>query len=109
MKYEQLLLNQLSEEAAEVSQRCSKAIRFGLIEKQPGQDLTNIYRLAEELKDCIAVISLLDKLPNVESLVELLDMSDDELNSRQEKIIKYLRYSQELGILDGGELPCRPQ
>jgi hypothetical protein len=59
MTREQHLLIKLSEECAEVAHRVSKALRFGLDEIQPGQDLDNGERLWQEIHDLIAVIEML--------------------------------------------------
>jgi NTP pyrophosphatase (non-canonical NTP hydrolase) len=53
------LLVCLAEECAEVSQRVSKALRFGLAEVQPGQPLNNAERIAGELDDLFAVARIL--------------------------------------------------
>lgn len=45
MTEEDILLLQLAEECAEVIQRVSKSLRFGLQEVQIGQSLTNSKRL----------------------------------------------------------------
>lgn len=52
------ILTILIEEAAEVQQRATKALRFGLDEVQPGQPLTNAERLAQEVGDLDAVIAM---------------------------------------------------
>jgi hypothetical protein len=49
------LLIILMEEAAEVQQRAAKALRFGLDEIQPGQELTNANRIEDEVGDFIAI------------------------------------------------------
>ncbi|MEH6358963.1 MAG: hypothetical protein V7745_08235 [Pseudomonadales bacterium] len=53
------LLVILMEECAEVTQRASKAIRFGLEEVQPGQEYTNAQRLAHEIGDINEVVNRL--------------------------------------------------
>ncbi len=53
------LLTILIEEAAEVQQRATKALRFGIEEVQPGQLLSNAQRLALELGDLSEVVSRL--------------------------------------------------
>ena len=58
---ERELLTILAEECCEVGQRVSKALRFGIKEIQPGQDLTNAERIMEELGDIFAVMELLEK------------------------------------------------
>jgi hypothetical protein len=53
------LLTILGEECNEVAQRISKALRFGLEEKEPNQDKTNAERIVLELVDEIAVLIML--------------------------------------------------
>jgi NTP pyrophosphatase (non-canonical NTP hydrolase) len=53
------LLTCLAEECAEVGQRVSKALRFGLAEVQPGQPSNNAERITEELGDLISVVGIL--------------------------------------------------
>lgn len=86
---EKYLLGVLAEEAAEVSQRAIKAQRFGLNEMQPGQDLTNVERLVNELVDVVAVCGMLS-LPHPDHL-------DDKINIKIAKVEKYWAYSVELG------------
>lgn len=64
MNREQMLLNILSEECAEVAQRASKAIRFGMEEKQPGQHSTNRDRLEMELGDLMGMVDMLGLIPD---------------------------------------------
>ena len=52
---ERELLEILAEECAEVIQRVTKALRFGVDEVQPGQPHTNAQRLAHEIGDVLAV------------------------------------------------------
>jgi hypothetical protein len=58
---EQYLLICLMEECDEVSQRVSKALRFGLDEVQPGQSLMNSERIGVELTDLVTVVDALSK------------------------------------------------
>lgn len=53
------LLILLMEECAEVQQRASKALRFGLGEVQEGQPLDNRERLSVELADVMAIVQML--------------------------------------------------
>lgn len=87
------------EECAEVQQRLSKALRFGLEQIQekaidkPEQNpmrLTNRERITDEYSDLIAVM-------------RMLDMDTVDLNKVQTKIAKverYLQFSKQLGTLD---------
>jgi hypothetical protein len=56
---ERELIEILIEECAEVQQRATKALRFGLNEVQPGQQFTNAFRLGGEMGDLIVMIELL--------------------------------------------------
>ena len=86
------LLVKLAEECAEVAQRATKALRFGLLEVQPGQPLNNAERLVGELTDLYAVIDLLAKEGAISA--ETLD-----LEPKRARIEKYLAYSASLGTL----------
>lgn len=83
-------LTVLSEECAEVAQRACKAIRFGLEEIQPGQEENNKRRLERELADLMATAELLD-----------LNIRDTDKDAKKEKLKKYMKYSREIGTLEG--------
>lgn len=55
-EYERELLTILVEECAEVAQRATKAMRFGLDETQKGQPFDNSVRLGNELGDLSCVV-----------------------------------------------------
>jgi hypothetical protein len=57
-----------AEECAEVTQRITKALRFGLDEVHPGQPLTNAQRIAGELGDLQAVVNMLAALDVLNSM-----------------------------------------
>jgi NTP pyrophosphatase (non-canonical NTP hydrolase) len=86
------LLTCLAEECAEVSQRVSKALRFGLHEVQPGQADNNAERIAAELVDLCAV---------AEILVGEGIIPDRPVSSRakREKIEKFMEISRAQGVL----------
>mgnify|MGYP003417998927 FL=1 len=89
----QHLIAILGEEGVEVSQRTTKALRFGLNEIQPEQEFDNSERIMIEMSDMIAVYeTLVDEgiLPPVER--ELVD-------KKKEKVEKFLRYSDEQGMV----------
>lgn len=60
--YERELLTILIEEASEIQQRATKALRFGLDEVQPGQSLNNAQRLDYEIGDFLAVLRRLQAI-----------------------------------------------
>lgn len=87
------LLTCLAEECSEVAQRCSKAIRFGLDEVQPGQDHSNAERLAQELDDLVGVAKML------RAATTLRDPSWRDQERKAAKVEKYAAYSRQLGRL----------
>jgi len=94
MNRQEHLLTILAEECAEVAQRASKALRFGLGEVQPGQELTNAERIEGELTDLFSVVLMLVD----EGHLVLKDRQGDEAAKRA-KVEKFLRLSEQLGTL----------
>lgn len=93
MTKKELLLTLVSEECAEISQRCSKAIRFGMDEIQKDQLLNNSERILGEFNDLVASMEVLFE-KNFLSLI-----SKDLLDKKLIKLKKYLQYSTDLGII----------
>lgn len=93
MNTTEYLLSCLIEECAEVIQRATKAQRFGLREIQPEQELTNLQRLATELADLMGTIELL-KEHGIR-----FPISSFAIDTKVEKIKKFMDYSRELGAL----------
>lgn len=88
------LLTCLSEECAEVAQRTSKALRFGLAETQPAHILTNAQRIVIELNDLLAVVEMLIE----EGALPLIG-DREAIAGKKAKVEKYLLYSKEQGTL----------
>lgn len=86
------LLACLAEECAEVAQRVSKALRFGLGEIQPGQASDNADRIAEELGDLFSVAEI---LVNEGLLPEPIPDTAEKLA----KIERFMAISREQGVL----------
>ena len=97
------------EECAEVAQRLSKALRFGLAQVQPSSSadglhpaggnpsgLSNCQRVQEEFADLVAVLEMLDP--------QLTHVTAMQIAAKREKVEKYLRLSERCGTLD----PPRP-
>jgi hypothetical protein len=89
----QYLLGCLAEECAELGQRAIKAQRFGIEEKEPGQDKTNLERLTGEWNDLAGVVTVLHR----EGVS--LENSPGAVFAKMDKIRKYFSYSQELGMV----------
>lgn len=97
---EQALLVKLSEECAELSQRSTKALRFGMLETQPGQDRNNLARLLDEFLDVMTVMEMLITDSPYESQAEkFCSNEENDFEHRSAKIDKYMKYSQALGIV----------
>ena len=95
MTRQQHLLICLAEECAEVAQRASKALRFGLQEIQPGQHLTNAERLADEAIDLQAVLKMLTDGKHLDLGVDARRRTDLKIA----KVCEFLRYSKSQGTL----------
>lgn len=89
MKRQEHLLIILAEECAEVAQRASKALRFGLNEIEPGQLLTNHQRLCEEMSDLWAAADMLK-----------LEGDRERAIAKKHKVEEFLVRSRILGTLD---------
>lgn len=93
MDRQEHLLTIVAEECAEVHQRCSKALRFGMQETQPEQPHTNENRILQEFNDLAAAMEMLFECP-VQNL-----LSPSEISTKKAKVEKFLRYSLECGSL----------
>lgn len=91
MTREEHLLVHVMEECSEVAQCVSKALRFGLLDRRPNQELSNRMRIRQELTDLIVVITLLDPA--------LLLYSADEFAAKIDKVERYLKYAEGRGRL----------
>jgi hypothetical protein len=94
MTRQEQLLTIAMEECAEVQQRLSKILRFGLLEVQPGQTQTNLDRLYEEFYDLRAVLGMcgFDVWTNTPA-------SQTAEGTKIQKVERYLRYSAACGTL----------
>lgn len=96
------LLTILAEECAEVAQRASKALRFGLGEIEPGQDKTNARRIMDEVNDFIAVYQMIAG-PVVSPTSPLFRGDPGEwmraIHEKQQKVERFLAYAKECGTL----------
>jgi len=95
------LLTVAAEECAEVAQRLSKALRFGLDEVQPGQMLSNAERIAGEVSDLLATLQMVEAEGGVVLLPPLV-RDPDTVAAREEKMRKVERFlllSRDCGTL----------
>lgn len=85
MTRHELLLAQVAEECAEIGKRAVKALRFGMEQTQPGQELTNHERIRQEFCDLVAVMDMVDPA--------LTAFSGMEYGAKQAKVERYLAFS----------------
>jgi NTP pyrophosphatase (non-canonical NTP hydrolase) len=88
------LLCCLSEEAAEISQIVAKIQRFGRGSVWEGK--SGAERLKGEINDLLGVLELLAE-------TRAFDVSADRvlIDTKKAKVKKYMKVSQDLGLLDG--------
>lgn len=101
MNRKEHLLTIAAEECNEVAQRISKALRFSLEEVQPGQDLSNAWRILQEFTDLYAVMLILHEegyLPQCSSGHPLVNMA--WAYEKKMKIEKFLKHSESNGTLN---------
>ena len=95
------LLCILSEECAEVAQRVSKDLRFGLDEIQPDQPLTNAERITREYADLVSVLLMLKR-----ECRSIGEVSPAMLEAKRAKVEKFLKYSEACGTCCANWLEC---
>ena len=95
MTENEYLLYKVAEECSEVAQMASKSAIFGLDETYALQDHTNAERLMHEYTDLQAVIEMLQ----AKGVLPLMDKS--RIPEKKIKVLKYMQYSKELGIVNG--------
>ncbi len=105
----QFYLTKLIEECQEVSQRAAKSMQFGPTEAQSqsgisttqnkDQDKTNATRLRDEVEDLLAVITLVEYKTDDLPMISISDHISRKV-SKAVKIKKYLKYSQELEMVE---------
>lgn len=88
------LLTKLIEECAEVIQRATKALTFGIAEVQAGHTQDNATRLTHEFGDLQAVWEMLSEKGVVREPTIYM------LAAKREKMGHYMQYSRKLGTLD---------
>lgn len=94
MNKQEYLLNKAQQECQEVAQRISKAMEFGLDEKEPGQDLNNAQRIRYEWNDLKASMVMLENEIGID-----LSFCQDMINNKINKVNHYSEYSKKLGCL----------
>lgn len=95
MNRKEHLLTCLSEECMEVAKEASKGLRFGLDDHHPTQTGTNEQKINDEFNDLVAILIMLR-----EEGVVTIQIDDEKIKAKKEKVEKYLLYSKERGTLN---------
>ena len=74
------LLIILSEECDETGQRASKALRFGISEIQPNQQLTNAERIVYEFNHILAMMEMLQAEGYINSIIDRDAIEQKKIN-----------------------------
>ena len=99
MNTQEHLLTVVMEECAELAQRCSKALRFGMNEKQPEQRYTNAERIKEEYIDLIGAIHTLSGAVPDFPFDSVAMSGSGGVTEKTAKIHRYMEYARECGTL----------
>lgn len=83
------LLACIGEEAGEIQQEVSKALRFGLYDHGPGRNTSNYQRTYGEVHDIIAVFEMLIE----DQFNERFEIDRDRIEQKKAKVEHYLEYS----------------
>lgn len=95
MTREQFLLMKLAEEASEVAQIAMKTMQFGMYEKRPGLDESNVERIHGELNDLLGIVKMLN-----EECYFAFEPDPNKHEAKKEKVNKYYAYSKQLGKVE---------
>lgn len=99
------LLICLAEECAEIQHRATKALRFGLYEIEPGQELNNYTRLRDEMLDFLGVMEMFQNALEAGPIINQETIK--KCTDKQDKVRKFMAYSRTLGLLS--DLPKQSQ
>lgn len=97
MNKEQYLLTCIAEEASEVVKDATKAIRFGLHDKNPTAYANNAANIVQELTELIALVEYAGK----EGYIDITLLNNEETKKQKiKKYLKYAEYARQCGRLD---------
>jgi NTP pyrophosphatase (non-canonical NTP hydrolase) len=95
MNNTQYALIKIAEEASEVAQAATKALRFGLDSACPVTKITNADKLIDEMGDlCIAVASL-EEATGIQ-----VKISEEDWDKKVARLNKFKSISKDLGIIE---------
>ena len=94
MNSKEHLLTCIIEEAAEIQQAATKALRFGLEDGYPGTDRTNADDLCKEINDLVAVVELAEESGIITKKHTLID-----IEQKKARVKEWMEYAIETGAL----------
>lgn len=94
MNLQQHLLTKLAEECTEVGQIALKTQQFGFDESRQGQPYTNAERTHQEIDDLMAIVEMLNDVGFG------YEPSRERIEAKKNKVVHFLKYSVELGMVD---------
>lgn len=95
MNHKEYLLVCLAEECAELSKAATKALRFGLDDKEPKESHTNGENIQHEFNDVLAIIEMLAE----QDILPLGDSRPALLQKKKDKVASYMEYAVRRGAL----------
>lgn len=100
MNRQEHLLTIMAEECVEIAQRISKALRFGLAEIQPDQELSNAARIRREFCDLWAVAQMVEEESGHHVRPHFNSNSDQRaMREKMDKVERFLELSRREGTL----------
>lgn len=94
MNIHEHLLTCLIEEAAEIQQAATKALRFGTDDGYPGSKTTNAQNIARECCDIVAIIEMLEDKGIIEKTGTML-----AIQRKKAKVSAFMEYVKARGTL----------
>lgn len=94
------ILTTLGEEGVEVAHRVAKALRFGLDEVQPGQELDNAQRIGEEVEDLIGMYLWAQEEGIVPPIAFRIFDGTGLAKSKRAKVERFMAISRAQGVLE---------
>ena len=97
MNRTEYLLTQAASECNEVAHRITKALHFGLDEKQPGQALSNAERIVGEFMELAAVMQMLED----EGLIDFPDCHERSalVDLKRRRVEHFMAYARDCGTV----------
>ena len=93
MQLVQFLLTKAAEECNEIAQAALKAQQFGLAEVYPATGESNEQRIKRELDDLQGILRMMEVVGFV------YEPDENAIAEKQEKVLKFLKYSVGLGLV----------